>query len=76
MTAILTDETMMRAQSGVPPDLGAALAANPAAAAAFDRLTYAARRECIDWIEAAGWTQLRRGRIKRVLARIAVPSRI
>ena len=76
MTVILSDETMGRARAGVPPDLGAALATNPAAAAAFDRMNHTTRREYIDWIESAGWTELRRGRVKRVVSRVGMPARL
>lgn len=75
MTSLLTDHALMRAQ-GMPPDLGAALAANPAAGVAFDRMSYAMRHEYIDWIESAGWSELRRGRVKRVMARVGIPARL
>jgi uncharacterized protein YdeI (YjbR/CyaY-like superfamily) len=76
MTALLTDESMVRGRAGVPHDLGVVLAMHPAAGAAFDRMSLATRREYIDWIESAGWTELRRGRVKRVLARVGVPARL
>ncbi len=59
-----------RRRPDVPPDLAAALRSNRDAAEAFDRLTFSGRRELVDWIEAAGWTPYRRGRVKRVLLRL------
>ena len=51
----------------VSPDLAAALAASPAARAAFDRFSYSHRKEYVDWIEDAKREETRRRRIEKAV---------
>jgi hypothetical protein len=51
----------------VPPDLRAALAARPAAAAFFDGLSYTHQREYVSWILEAKRDQTRIGRIEKAV---------
>ncbi len=54
----------------VPADLAAALAEDPAAAAAFERLSYTHRREYVEWITEAKRDETRRRRIAETPARL------
>ncbi len=54
----------------VPDDLGAALAADPEAAAAFDRLSFTHRREYVTWIEEAKRPETRARRVAGTLERL------
>jgi Bacteriocin-protection, YdeI or OmpD-Associated/Domain of unknown function (DUF1905) len=51
----------------VPSDLGTALAANPAAKEAFDRLSFTHRREYVEWVEEAKRSETRTRRIARTV---------
>jgi hypothetical protein len=51
-----------------PPDLAAALAPDPDAAAHFERLAYSHRREYVKWIEEAKRAETRAGRIEKAVA--------
>ena len=55
----------------VPPDLAAALAADPAAKAAWDRSSYTHRREYVEAIEDAKRPETRVRRIERTVASLA-----
>lgn len=54
----------------VPPDLGAALAASPAAGAAFGRLAYTHQREYVDWIVEAKRPETRARRVAGTVDRL------
>lgn len=54
----------------VPPDLQKALAADAAARARFDRLSYTHRREYVHWIEEAKREETRAKRITRTIEMI------
>jgi hypothetical protein len=54
----------------VPEDLAAALAADPAAAAAFERLSYTHRREYVEWVGEAKRAETRRRRVEETVARL------
>jgi hypothetical protein len=54
-----------------PPDFAAALAANPAAQSAWERLSYTHRREHVQAVEAARQPATRARRIARVVADLA-----
>jgi Bacteriocin-protection, YdeI or OmpD-Associated/Domain of unknown function (DUF1905) len=51
----------------VPPELEAALAADPAARAAFDRLSFTHRREYAEWVGGAKRAQTRERRLAQAL---------
>lgn len=51
----------------VPPDLHRALESSPAAASAFERLSYTHQKEYVDWIEEAKREQTRQNRIARAI---------
>jgi hypothetical protein len=51
-----------------PSDLRAALAADPEAGAAFERLSYTHRREYAEWVAEAKRAETRRRRVERALA--------
>jgi hypothetical protein len=51
----------------VPPQLGAALAADPEAGAAFAGLSYTHRREYVRWITSATREETRRDRLERAV---------
>jgi Bacteriocin-protection, YdeI or OmpD-Associated/Domain of unknown function (DUF1905) len=57
----------------VPSDLAAALAADPAAAAAFERLSYTHRREYVEWLGEARRPETRRRRVDETVARLRAP---
>jgi hypothetical protein len=58
-----------------PPDFAAALAANPAARAAWERLSYTRRKEHVQAVEAAKQPATRLRRIERVIADLAAGKR-
>jgi hypothetical protein len=51
-----------------PPELDAALAGDPEARAAFDRLSYTHRREYVEWVSGARREETRRTRLERTVA--------
>lgn len=53
-----------------PADLAAALEADPAAAAAFERLSYSHRREYVEWITEAKREATRQRRVDGTIARL------
>jgi Bacteriocin-protection, YdeI or OmpD-Associated/Domain of unknown function (DUF1905) len=57
----------------VPSDLAAALADDPAAAAAFERLSYTHRREYVEWLGEARRPETRRRRVDETVARLRAP---
>ena len=54
----------------VPPDLAEALAAEPAAGAAFDRLSFSHRREYVQWITEAKRPETHARRVAGTLDRL------
>jgi hypothetical protein len=54
----------------IPQDLQAALATDPAAATAFDRLAFTHRREYVEWITGAKRAETRARRIAQTLDRL------
>lgn len=54
----------------VPQDLQAALGADPAAATAFDRLSFSHRREYVQWITTAKRAETRARRVAETLDRL------
>ena len=52
----------------VPADLAAAMAAEPEAQRAFDRLSYTHRREYVEWLSGAKREETRRARLERAVA--------
>lgn len=54
----------------VPPDLAEALGAEPAAAEAFERLSYSHRREYVQWITEAKRPETRARRVAGTLDRL------
>jgi hypothetical protein len=54
----------------VPEDLAAALAADAAAAAAFERISYTHRREYVEWVAEAKRPETRRRRVDETVARL------
>jgi Bacteriocin-protection, YdeI or OmpD-Associated/Domain of unknown function (DUF1905) len=54
----------------VPDDLASALAADAAAAEAFDRLSFTHRREYVEWITSAKRSETRSRRIDQTLQRL------
>jgi uncharacterized protein YdeI (YjbR/CyaY-like superfamily) len=54
----------------VPEDLAAALAADAAAAAAFEQISYTHRREYVEWVVAAKRPETRRRRVEETVARL------
>ncbi len=54
----------------VPPDLADVLAAEPAAAAAFDRLSFSHRREYVQWITEAKRPETRARRVAGTVDRL------
>jgi len=63
---ILEEDTEPRVVA-VPPDLGAALAADPAAGAFYRQLSYTRQREYVQWLTAAKREETRRSRIARIV---------
>ena len=57
-------------QVEVPADLQAALAGDPGAAAAFDRLAFTHRREYVEWITGAKKADTRARRVAQTLDRL------
>jgi hypothetical protein len=57
----------------VPDDLAAALAAQPGAAAAFERLSYTLRKEYVRQVESAKALETRARRIAGIVARLVTP---
>jgi hypothetical protein len=57
----------------VPSDLAAALADDPAAAAAFERLSYTHRREYVEWLGEARRPETRQRRVDETVARLRAP---
>jgi hypothetical protein len=55
----------------VPPDLAAALASHPDAAARFEAMGYTQRKEYSAWIASAKKPQTRQRRLDQVIAKIA-----
>jgi hypothetical protein len=55
----------------VPDDLAAALAAKPGARAAFDALSYSARKEYVRQVEEAKAQETRERRIAKIVAAVA-----
>ena len=53
-----------------PADLAAALDADPAVRAAFDRLSYTHRKEYVRWVEEAKREETRLSRIEKTVAMI------
>jgi Bacteriocin-protection, YdeI or OmpD-Associated/Domain of unknown function (DUF1905) len=51
----------------VPEELQAALAADDAAKAAFERLSYTHRREYVEWVSGAQREETRRARLERAV---------
>jgi uncharacterized protein YdeI (YjbR/CyaY-like superfamily) len=51
----------------VPEELQAALAADDAARAAFDGLSYTHRREYVEWVTGAKREETRRARLERAV---------
>jgi hypothetical protein len=51
----------------VPPDLAAALEADEAASAAFERLSYTHRKQYVDWVDEAKREETRRRRIEKAV---------
>ena len=64
-----------KAVPAVPPDLAAALAANPAAGAAFEAFPPGARREYIEWIVEAKREDTRARRLAQAIEWIAEGKR-
>lgn len=60
-------------QLEVPEDLQAALATEPEAAAAFDRLSFSHRREYVQWITSAKRPDTRARRVAQTLERLQHP---
>jgi bifunctional DNA-binding transcriptional regulator/antitoxin component of YhaV-PrlF toxin-antitoxin module len=58
-------------QVEVPPALESALAAEPEARAAFDRLSYTHRREYTEWIAEAKRDETRERRLEKAMRRCA-----
>jgi uncharacterized protein YdeI (YjbR/CyaY-like superfamily) len=54
----------------VPRDLPEALAEDPAASAAFKRMSFTHRREYVDWFEEAKRPETRARRIAKTVARV------
>lgn len=54
----------------VPADLRAALAADPAAQAAFEKLSFTHRREYVEWIEEAKRPETRARRVRATMERV------
>lgn len=54
----------------VPEDLGRALAADPVAQDAFDRLSYSHRKEYVDWILGAKRPDTRERRVTQIVLRL------
>lgn len=57
-------------QLDIPDDLSAALADDPVAAAAFDRLSFTNRRESVEWIAGAKRADTRARRLAQTLDRL------
>jgi hypothetical protein len=57
-------------QLDIPHDLQAALATDPAAATAFDRLAFTHRREYVEWITGAKRAETRARRVVETLDRL------
>jgi len=60
----------------VPADLAVAIAANPAAEAAFAGFTYSKKKEYVDWVEASKREATRRTRVASAVERIAKGLRL
>jgi hypothetical protein len=58
-----------------PPDLAAALAAVPAAAAAYERLSYTHRREYVRWITEAKRRSTRDSRVAKAVQMLLAGTR-
>jgi bacteriocin resistance YdeI/OmpD-like protein/uncharacterized protein DUF1905 len=54
----------------VPDELSAALAADPAAQAAFDGLSFTHRREYAEWVAGAKWPETRQRRAAQTVERL------
>ena len=67
-------ERGLRREAVVPADLQTALAADPAAAARFERLTEGHRREYVEWIDEARRPETRARRIAVTIERLAAAS--
>jgi uncharacterized protein YdeI (YjbR/CyaY-like superfamily) len=57
----------------IPDDLAAALAAQPGATAALERLSYTLRKEYVRQVESAKAPETRARRIAGIVARLATP---
>ena len=54
----------------IPPDLAAALAAEPAARIAFDALSFTHRKEYVRWVEEAKKPETRERRVRETVSRV------
>jgi hypothetical protein len=54
----------------IPPDLGAALAKNPSAQAAFQKLAYTHQREYVNWILEAKRPETRQRRVVQTVTKL------
>ncbi len=60
----------------VPPDLAAAITADTAAAATFERLSYTHRKEYVQWVQEAKKAETRERRIAKAVTMLAEGRRI
>jgi uncharacterized protein YdeI (YjbR/CyaY-like superfamily) len=59
----------------VPADLKKALARNARAKAAFEKLSYSAKKEMVDWIKQAKRTETRAARVAKAVPMLAAGKR-
>jgi len=69
VTVDLTLDTAPR-EAAVPPELAAALDADPAAKATFDGLTYSHQREWTLWVDGAKKPETRAARVEKTVAQL------
>ena len=62
-----SNSTPPYAKSSVPPDLAAALAAEPSVQAFFDQLSFTHRKEWVRWIEDAKKPETREARVTKTI---------
>jgi hypothetical protein len=58
-------------QVDIPPDLEQALAADPQARAAFEKLSYTHQKEYLEWIQSARKDETRQRRIEKTIEKLS-----
>jgi hypothetical protein len=71
LVSVTIDHDTEERTLSIPPDVATALRGNRAAAALFDTMTYAQRKEYVDWISGAKQTATRATRLAKTIEMLA-----